>query len=196
MILSFSGPSQISDKFLVFSRNCIFFQDIHSRSKTGGVSRYLARALNDSVYSILIERFSLSLVYSKRSTLLVSSFSLSFVALKTRFEPLKLRFGLIFLSSPQFTPVYPHILAGSLISSPASFLSQRFGWPAFSRWRLLIGCQIQASLSLEEKIFVDVSPLATRFCVHEASLATVSFHSRSSAPPNRSNLRKNIRKNR
>ena len=50
------------------------------------VSRYLARALNDSVYSILIERFSLSLVYSKRSTLLVSSLSLSFVALKTRFK--------------------------------------------------------------------------------------------------------------
>ena len=173
------------------------------------MSRYLARALNDSVHSILIERFSLSLVYSKRSTLLdfrvrfivyspQNSFRaayLSFVALKTRFEPLNSRFGLIFLSSPQFTPVYPHILAGSLISSAASFLSQRFGWPAFSRWRLLIGCQIQASLSLEEKIFVDVSPLATRFCVHEAPLATVSFHSRSSAPPNRSNLRKNIRKN-
>ena len=154
MILSFSGPSQISDKFLVFSRNCIFFQDIHSRSKTGGVSRYLARALNDSVHSILIERFSLSLVYSKRSTLLdfrvrfivyspQNSFRaayLSFVALKTRFEPLKLRFGLIFLSSPQFTPVYPHILAGSLISSAASFLFQRFAWPALSRWRLLIGC--------------------------------------------------------
>ena len=148
------------------------------------LSRYLARALNDSVYSILIERFSLSLVYSKRSTLLdfrvrfivyspQNSFRashLSFIALKTRFEPLIYRSkpsklvssrsnyvsGSSFLvhpSSPQFTPTFwpallfhqrrrffPNDLLGRRYRVGAFLLAVRFRLLSHWRRRYLSTC--------------------------------------------------------